>query len=203
MRKIERLGEDAMQRRVELLAPMRGRARTVFPARRARRRRNCVAQSADDRGEQYRRNREVEERMLRAPPSDSLQRRVGRAVVVVAVDVLKALGKLRERRFVDSRSLFLRRLRDAVARTLDELFARPLGFRDADNGHIHAIARDHRQQRRKDLLVGQIAGGAEKNQGIGWRHHRSHDFRWRCLGKWHRHRGRMTADERTLLMDSF
>ena len=34
-------------------------------------------------------------------------------------------------------------------------------------GHVEVAALDHRLQRREDLLVGQVAGGTEKNQRIG------------------------------------
>ena len=43
----------------------------------------------------------------------------------------------------------------------------PAGLGHADHRHVEVAALDHRLQRREDLLVGQVAGGAEEDQGVG------------------------------------
>src|ERR1051325_11069553 len=54
----------------------------------------------------------------------------------------------------------LSRARGAKLRALP---ARPA---DPDDGHLEATAPGQRLQRRKNLLVGQIAGGAEEHEGV-------------------------------------
>ena len=55
------------------------------------------------------------------------------------------------------------RLSRARARSCSQVPAR-LG--DADHRHVEMAAPDHRLQRREDLLVGQVAGGAEEDQRV-------------------------------------
>ncbi len=43
----------------------------------------------------------------------------------------------------------------------------PAGLGDADHRHVEMAALDHRLQRRKDLLVREVAGGAEEHQRVG------------------------------------
>ena len=50
---------------------------------------------------------------------------------------------------------------------LDELVERPAGLGDADDRHLEPAAPRQRLQRREDLLVREVAGGAEKDQRIG------------------------------------
>ncbi len=85
------LGEDLVQRRVELLGRLRGRARTASPPRPARSSAQPDAREALDHGrEQRRRDREVVARALPRRPSASAQRGERRGVAVVAVDVARA-----------------------------------------------------------------------------------------------------------------
>ena len=66
-------------------------------------------------------------------------------------------------------------LLEAVARPRLELVEVPAGLGHADDRHVEVAALDHRLQRRKDLLVSQIARRAEENQrvGMGFSHGRS------------------------------
>lgn len=41
----------------------------------------------------------------------------------------------------------------------------PLGH--ADHGHVEVAALDHRLEGRKDLLAGEVAGGAEQHERVG------------------------------------
>ena len=59
--------------------------------------------------------------------------------------------------------MFLQAIRGPLA----ELLQVPACFRDADNRDIQMTALYHGLERREYLLVGQIAGCAEKYQGIG------------------------------------
>ena len=85
-----------------------------------------------------------------------------RGVIVVAVHVTQQPAQLVEGRGIDA-AVFLQ----AVVRAGLKLFEVPTGFGHADDRHVEVAALHHRLQRREDLLVGQIAGGAEKDQGVG------------------------------------
>src|SRR5262245_21985270 len=60
-------------------------------------------------------------------------------------------------------SVFLK----AVARPSAELIEVPAGLGHSDHRYIEVPSLHHRLQRRKNLLVRQVSGGAEKNQGAG------------------------------------
>ena len=64
---------------------------------------------------------------------------------------------------------------EAVVCPRPKLFEVPTSFGHTDNRHVEVAAFDHRLQRRENFLVGQIARGAEENQGVGMRiaHHKS------------------------------
>ena len=49
-----------------------------------------------------------------------------------------------------------------------QLVKAPAGLGDANHRHIEVAAFDHGLQRGKDLLVRQVPGRAEKDQGIGF-----------------------------------
>ena len=93
--------------------------------------------------------------------ADGLERR---RIVVVAIDVAQQAAQLVESRGIDATVLF-----QAVAGPCPELIDGPAGLGHADDGHVKVAALDHRLQRREDLLVSQIAGRAEEDQGIGVR----------------------------------
>jgi hypothetical protein len=54
----------------------------------------------------------------------------------------------------------------AIARPRLELVEVPTGFGQTDDRHVQVLPLDHRLQRRENLLVSQISGGAEKYQCI-------------------------------------
>src|SRR5262249_26776288 len=64
-------------------------------------------------------------------------------------------------------------LGDTVARAGAHLVERPPRLRDADDGHVEVTAPCHRLQGGEDLLVGEVAGRAEENEGVGARGGRS------------------------------
>src|SRR5262245_55039137 len=55
---------------------------------------------------------------------------------------------------------------EAVAGARAELLDGPLRSGDADHGDVQGAATDQRLQRRKDLLVREIAGGPEDDEGV-------------------------------------
>jgi hypothetical protein len=57
-------------------------------------------------------------------------------------------------------------LLQAVTRAFAQLIERPASAGHTDDRHVQLTTPGHRLQRRKDLLVSQIAGGAEENQRI-------------------------------------
>ena len=80
---------------------------------------------------------------------------VGR-VAVVAVDVAQHADELRECRGIEPAVLF-----QTVARAGAELLEVPASLGDADHRDVEMTALDHRLQRRKDLLEGEISRRAE------------------------------------------
>ena len=120
-----------------------------------------LAELLDDQPEQRGRDGEVVRRPLGGAEllADGLE---GRRVLVVAVDVAQQAAQLVERRGIEPAVLL-----EAVARPGPELVEVPAGLGHADDRHVEVAALHHRLQRREDLLVGQIAGGAEEDQGVG------------------------------------
>ena len=90
-----------------------------------------------------------------------LQMTIGRGIIVVAIDELELRGQFRESRFIDPAIVL-----QAVARALAQPIQGPAGTRHADDRNVHIAAPDQGLQSRKNLLVSQVAGGAEKNEGI-------------------------------------
>src|SRR6185437_7814642 len=58
-------------------------------------------------------------------------------------------------------------LAQAGARAVVQALEIPIRTRHADDRQIEALVPDHVLQRGEDLLVGEIAGGAEKHEGVG------------------------------------
>ena len=56
---------------------------------------------------------------------------------------------------------------ETVLRPGLELIEIPARLGHADDRHVEVAAFHHRLQRREDLLVRQVAGGAEKHQRVG------------------------------------
>src|SRR3989449_6686006 len=85
-----------------------------------------------------------------------------RQVLVVAIDVAQQAAQRGERRGIEPTVLL-----EAVLGARLELFELPAGLRHADDRHVEVAAFHHRLQRRKDLLVREVAGRAEEYEGIG------------------------------------
>ena len=83
-------------------------------------------------------------------------------VVVVAVDVVQLRRQLGEGVLVDAAVVL-----EAVAGAFAQLFDGPAGAGHADHRHVELAARDHGLQRGEDLLVREIAGGAEEHECVG------------------------------------
>ena len=134
MRKIDSSGKAVWRILLSDCADARSRPKGFSTTTRASVGEAGLREALDDRREHARRDREVVQRALRAGEVllDLLERA---GVVVVAVDVLELLDELREGRLVEAAVL-----RDARARALDELLARPAGLRDADDRHVEPPA---------------------------------------------------------------
>ena len=89
------------------------------------------------------------------------QRLEGRIVAVVAVDVMQQAAQLVPRCGIDPAVLF-----QTVFGAGFELVEVPAGFGDADHRHVEMAVLHHRLQRGEYLLVGKIAGRAEKDQRV-------------------------------------
>jgi hypothetical protein len=114
----------------------------------------------DHRAEERRRYGEIVRGTLRLAQGslESLERR---RVAVVAVDVAEQALELLERGRVEPAVLLEAGLRAGV-----KLLEASAAFGDADDRHIERAALDHRLERGKDLLEGEVAGRAEKYQCV-------------------------------------
>src|SRR4030095_16386647 len=83
-------------------------------------------------------------------------------VFVVAVNITQQATQLVKGRRFDPSAVFL----DAVSCPRSELIDIPTCLGHPDNRHIEVAPFNHRLQRRKDFLVGEIAGGTEEDQRI-------------------------------------
>src|SRR5215469_8443710 len=83
-------------------------------------------------------------------------------VLIVAVDVAQQADQLFESGGIQP-AVFLQ----AVFRASAELIKAPSGFGYADYRNVEVSSLHHRLQRWKNLLVGEIACGAEENQRVG------------------------------------
>ena len=90
---------------------------------------------------------------------------VRRRILVVAADVLQPRRQFHKRVGIDSAIVL-----EAVARPLAQLVQRPAGAGHAYDRHIQLAGSDQRLQRGKDLLIGQIAGCTEENEGVRFGH---------------------------------
>ena len=113
--------------------------------------------------EQARRNGQVEGRAHGA--TERLAQAVeGGRVLIVAGHVRQA----RDEPFVGGR-VDAPVSREALADARAHLVEAPRLTRDRDDRHAQLIVPGHRLQRGKDLLIGQIAGGAEQDERVGSR----------------------------------
>src|SRR5580700_9421501 len=110
--------------------------------------------------EQQRWNGKIMSGPLRLPqyPLHSLERG---CIAVIAVHVAQQSAQLRERTGIDAAVPF-----ETLAHPRLELLEPPAALGHADNRNVQCPALHHRLQRGEDLLVGEIAGRAEEDQGI-------------------------------------
>ncbi len=122
-----------------------------------------LGQLLDDQLEQHGRDGEI----VRGPPggakllADGLERR---RVLVVAVHIPQQAAQRGECGGIEAPVLL-----EAIPGAGLELVEVPAGLGHADDGHGQMPALHHRLERREDLLVSQIARGAEEHEGVGAR----------------------------------
>ena len=156
-----RFGEGGVQVASSCWAEARSRPKGFSTITRAPLAQPDLSRPSIDGGEHAGRDGQVVRGMLRRAEQFA-QRREGGRIVVIAVDVLQELDQFGEGGRIEAAVLG-----QAVLGAGAELLERPAGFGDADHGHVKISAQDHLLQRREDLLVGEIAGGAEEYQGVG------------------------------------
>jgi hypothetical protein len=89
----------------------------------------------------------------------------GAGVGVVAVDVPQQVGQPAERLLVDLALAEV--VLNALAGPLAQPGQVPARAGDPDDRHLQAVPLDQPEQGREDLLVGEVAGGAEEDEGVG------------------------------------
>ena len=112
-------------------------------------------EAGGDRAKQARGDRKVEQRPRRRAERVA-QRGERGGIRIVARDVRQAGGQASKGVGVHAAMRL-----NAVSGTRTHLLDRPLRLRDADDRDVEKSAARHRLQRRKDLLVGEIACRAE------------------------------------------
>jgi hypothetical protein len=115
-----------------------------------------------DRAEQTRRNRQMKGRPFRIPQRRS-HRRECRGLLIIAGDIRESRAEVRKCRWVQRAVCS-----DAVSRALAQALQRPIRSGHAEDRNVQSAATTHGVQGREDLLVRQIAGGAEQDQGVRW-----------------------------------
>ena len=113
--------------------------------------------------EHARRDCEIVQR-VRSTAELLAERGVGGRSAVVAADVAEPLLELREDRLVEAAVLL-----DALAGARPELLVRPVRPCDPDDGHLEMSAPFHRVESGENLLVDEVAGGPEEDEGVGVR----------------------------------
>src|SRR5262249_44760409 len=71
----------------------------------------------------------------------------------------------------------------------------PSRLRHADDGHVEVAAACHRLERGEDLLVGEVAGGPEEDEGVGTRSGRT--LRHGFFSAWPPNSNRMAGSRRS------
>src|SRR5205085_4487771 len=120
-----------------------------------------LAQVLDHDRKHARRNREVVKRPLRLAERLA-QLGEGGALAIVAINVAQQADEARHRLLVAGRHECL----ETVAHAPRELLGLPAGARHPDDGHAEQPAAHQVIERRIDLAIAQIAGGAEQDNGI-------------------------------------
>src|SRR6185437_1923170 len=95
-------------------------------------------------------------------PETLAQRAERRALAVIPVDVAQERGELAGCGLIRLRY----ELREAVAYPRNELLARPAGARDTNHRDIEPAVLDEVVERRIDLAVAEITGGAEEHERV-------------------------------------
>src|SRR5260221_4909718 len=86
----------------------------------------------------------------------------GRGIIVIAVYVTQQTAQLVESGAIDP-AVFL----ETVVGPSAKLVEVPIGLCDADNRNIESSALHHGLEGRENLLIRQVAGCSEKDQGVG------------------------------------
>ena len=92
------------------------------------------------------------------------ERGVGGRIAVVAADVVEPLLELREDRLVEAVVPL-----DTFAGARPKLLDRPVRPRDPDDGYLEMPPPFHRIESGENLLVDEVAGGPEEDEGVGVR----------------------------------
>ena len=156
------LGEDLVQRRIELAGGRQVVAEGLLDHHPAVVGQAGGAERLHHGPEQRRRDRQVVHGRPRVPQRLG-ERLEGLGVAVVAVDVLEGARDALPGLVLDRRA----RLLDRAAGVVQRLVAVPLREGDAHHRHGQGTAPGHGVQSRPDLLVREIAGGPEQDQGVG------------------------------------
>src|SRR5580704_14622384 len=82
-------------------------------------------------------------------------------IVVIAVDIIQEFDKASEVSVAEAPAML-----ETVFGARPKLFEAPAGFGHADDGDIEAFVANEALQGREDLLIGEIAGRAEEDEGV-------------------------------------
>src|SRR5258706_2669179 len=159
--KHRRLVEYGMQRRAEFFSRRQIAAEGFFEHHARTPRTARLTQPLYDSRELAGRHRQVVERVcraakLRADPGESLR------IPIVAANIAQQAKQLRE-----GVLLYGAIPADALAGSLLELLEGPIRSRHSDHRHVEPAAPRHRVECGENFLINQIAGGPEKDQGVG------------------------------------
>ena len=161
MRKMAGSGKELVQRAVELLRRGEVAAEGLFDDDARILGAAGLGQPFGDRREQAGRDGQVVQRPLGGAQRLAQALRTSR-VAVIAVDVLQPGAELARTHPASTPPCFSR----LSLRARPELIEVPARLRHADDRHVEVTVPDHRLQRREDLLVRQVAGGAEEDEGV-------------------------------------
>jgi len=158
-----RLVEDRVERRAERLRGQEVAAEGLLGDNACAVGAARLAESLDYLREHTRRDCEIVQR-VRSTAELLAERGVGGRSAVVAADVVKPLLELREDRLVEAVVLL-----DALTGARPKLLDRPIGSGDPGDGHLEATPPFHRIESGENLLVNEVAGGPEEDEGVGVR----------------------------------
>ena len=101
-------------------------------------------------------------------------------VGVVALDEVEPIVQPLQHLLVDR----VDRLADRLRGVLPEVVVGPVAPGDADDGHVELASALHVVERREQLSLGEVAGGAEQHEGIGLRQPPTEPRRRAALRGW-------------------